>query len=202
MRATHTRSPQGLTLIELMIAIAVVAVAAVLAAPSFTEMIQMQRLRGINAQFVTDMQFARSEAVSRGRIARVNFDADSNQTCYVIYTAPSNAAPRCDCRLPAGTACQTAIANSQEIRTVSVLRSSGVTLTWPTPPPTTTYAFGYDHITGGLVTIPTDSVSAPLASVQLESRIDEDRRLRNNIVQTGRPSVCAPNAARMQVTAC
>jgi type IV fimbrial biogenesis protein FimT len=199
MRANRAAAAPGLTLIELMIVVAVVAIAATLAAPSFREMIQMQRLRGINAQLVTDLQFARSEAVARGRVVRVNLGSDSDQTCYVIYTAAGNGITRCNCTLAAGMVCAAGGANAQEIRTVGVPRSGGVAITWPSTQDT---AFGYDHITGGLVTIPTDSASTPLASVQIETRIDDDRRLRNTVLQTGRPTVCAPNAARMGVGAC
>ena len=199
MRRFRLLSTAGLTLLELMIVLAVMAVIVSLAAPSFAEMIQMQRLRGINAQLVTDLQYARSEAVSRGRIARVNFGQDTAQTCYVIYTATGNGIPRCDCTRAPGTACQPGGSSAQEIRTVSVPRSGGVSLTWPSSQNT---AFGYNHITGGLVAIPTDSNTAVLAEVQIESRLDDDRRLRNVVLQTGRPSVCAPNPQRMQVTAC
>ena len=199
MRAVSHPSESGLTLIELMIVLVVLALAITLAAPSFREMIQMQRLRGINAQLVTDLQFARSEAVARGRIARLNFGADGTQTCYVIYTALGNGIPRCDCTRAPGDACQPGGGNAQEIRTVGIPRDGGVSLTWPVSQDT---AFGYDHITGGLVTIPTDVSSTPLLSVQISSRIDNDRQLRNNVLQTGRPTVCAPNAARMQVTGC
>ncbi|HRC39206.1 MAG TPA: prepilin-type N-terminal cleavage/methylation domain-containing protein, partial [Rubrivivax sp.] len=53
----RARWPQAaFTLVELMIAIAVVAVVLVLAAPSFRELIEMQRLRSVNAQLVTDLQ--------------------------------------------------------------------------------------------------------------------------------------------------
>jgi type IV fimbrial biogenesis protein FimT len=186
----------GFTLIELMVVVAVLGLLAMLVAPSFRDMILMQRLRGINSQVTTDMQFARSEAVSRGRIARVVLGSDANQTCYVIYTARDGGV-RCDCTLGAGSACPVG-AGWTEVRTVSVPRSSGVALDWPIGQTT----FGYDHITGGLVSIPSDDSIAPLVSVQIDARIDDDRRLRNRILQTGRPSVCAPNPARMQVTTC
>ncbi len=52
----------GLTLIELMIVLSVLATLIVLTAPSFKRMIDVQRLRSINSALVTDLQFARSEA--------------------------------------------------------------------------------------------------------------------------------------------
>ena len=190
---------RGFTLIELMVVVAVLGTLVMLVAPSFRDMILMQRLRGINGQVTTDMQFARSEAVSRGRIARVALGFDANQTCYVIYTS-INGSQFCNCTLGAGSACPAGANSSNwtEIRTVSVPRSDGVTLAWPTGQTT----FGFSHVTGGLVSIPTDDNVAPIASVQIDARIDDDRRLRNRIQQTGRPTVCAPNSARMQVTTC
>ena len=62
---------RGFTLVELLIVVAVVAIILVVAAPSFRDMILMQRLRSITAQLVTDLQFARNEAVSRGTLLRL-----------------------------------------------------------------------------------------------------------------------------------
>lgn len=193
----RTGFASGFTLIELMVVVAVAGLLVLLVAPSFRDMIVINRLRGVNAQLVTDLQFGRSEAVSRARAARFNLGTDGNQTCYVIYVAVANSTPRCDCTLGAGAACTDA--NATEIRTVSVQRSSQVTLNWPVDAET---GFGFDHVTGGLISIPNDMASAPLESVQIDTRIDDDRRLRNRVVQTGRVSVCAPNPQRMQVAAC
>ncbi len=187
----------GFTMIELMIGLAILGVLVALAAPSLREIILMQRLRGVNAQLVTDMQYARAEAAARGRYARVALGSNASQTCYVIYTA-NNSGSRCDCTLGAGAACP-AGNGRQEIRTVSVDRSSGVSLAWPAGQDP---AFGFDHITGGLISVPTDSSVAPLERVRIDALIDDNRQLRNTILQTGRITVCAPNPAVMQVTGC
>ncbi len=197
-RVSIQGNTRGITLIELMVVLSVITVLGLLVAPRFNEMIEMQRLRGISAQLNTDLQFARAEAVARGRAIRVNLGSDANQTCYVIYLSTGNGVSRCDCTSGAGSACPTGAA-WQEIRTVSVPRSSGVALSWPQTQDT---AFAYDHVTGGLMTIPSDAVSVPLVSVQIDSRIDDDRRLRSTVNQAGRPSVCSPNPQRMQGVAC
>jgi type IV fimbrial biogenesis protein FimT len=196
--ASNWQGTRGITLIELMVVLSVIAVLGLLVAPRFNEMIVVQRLRGISTQLNTDLQFARTEAVARGRAVRVNMGSNSTQTCYVIYMSAGNGVSRCDCTSGAGSACPSGAA-WQEIRTVSVPRSSGVALSWPQTQDT---AFAYDHVTGGLITIPSDAVSVPLVSVQIDARVDDDRRLRSTVNQAGRPSICSPNPQRMQGVAC
>ena len=191
------RNSRGFTLVELMIVVAIAALLLLLAAPSFQDMILKQRLRGINAQLITDLQFARTEAVARGRHARLFFNADSGQTCYTIYVAEGDGLARCDCTRGAGATC-TATGTS-EVKTVSSPRSSQVLIevaTGQSP------AFGFSYITGGLLTNPSDTEALPLAQVQINTRVDDDRRLTNTVGQSGRPTVCAPNSSRMGVTAC
>jgi type IV fimbrial biogenesis protein FimT len=187
----------GFTLIELLVVLGVVAAIALLAAPTFVDMVVMQRLRGVNAQLVTDLQFARSEAVARGRIVRLNFGVATNgsQSCYVIYTSTTSST-RCNCLstpvCPAGTV-------ARELRTVSVPASTRVALNWPD---TQDSAFGYDPVTGGLLAIPQDQPTAPLPQVQIDTRVDDERRLRTFVAQTGRPTVCAPGSSGLGVAAC
>ncbi len=56
----------GFTLIELMVVVAIVALMAVLAAPSFKQMIQSNTISSAVNSFMADMRFARSEAIRRG----------------------------------------------------------------------------------------------------------------------------------------
>lgn len=58
--------PCGFTLVELMIVLALIAILTFLAAPSFGRLIQATKIgSGVNA-FLSDMRFARSEAIRRG----------------------------------------------------------------------------------------------------------------------------------------
>lgn len=72
----HT--PRGLTLIELMVAIAVIAVLAVLAVPNLNNFMRNNRLTSQINSFVSALQVARNEAVKRG--AHVVLCASDNQT--------------------------------------------------------------------------------------------------------------------------
>lgn len=56
---------RGFTLIELVITVAVVAVLATLAAPSFREFIATQRIRNTSFDLMTALTLARSEAITR-----------------------------------------------------------------------------------------------------------------------------------------
>ncbi len=199
------RSLRGFTLVELMVVVALAALIAFLAAPSFRDMILMQRLRGASAQFVTDMQFARSEAVARGKLMRValgqNAGAANPLTCYTIFFVRTASDGYCDCTQGAGNACAGGPPGAvrREIRTVVLPNSERVNLSWP---PEQNPTFAFDHVTGGLLSIPLDTGPAPLAQVVVETHIDTSRRLRTTIGQSGRPTVCSPDVQRMQGVAC
>lgn len=182
-------------MIELMVVLAVVGVLTLIAAPSVRDLVLMQRLRSINAQLVTDLQFARSDAARRGEQVRLMFSNNPAQTCYVVYT--SQGAANCNCLNGAGAACSAAV--TRELRTVSVPLSLQVSVA---PVAGSPAGFAFSPITGGLFSIPSDSASVPLQQVQIDARIDDARRLRTQINQAGRPSVCAPGSAHLGVPAC
>ncbi len=192
---------RGFTLIELMIVIALMAILIALSVPSFRNMIEMQRLRGIHGELVTDLQFARSEAAARGRYVRVNFGFSSDSTCYSIFTADQNSL-RCNCLLDSALRCP---AGTQEIKTVHVAKSNSVRFAMEplvAGGPDQDSAFAFDYRSGGLVTSSFDLGNVPLPAVQIDTIVDAKRTLRTVLIQSGRPSVCAPSASTMQVSAC
>lgn len=126
-RAASSASAQaGLTLIELLVALALAVLLVTLAAPRLSELVLSQRLKGVQTELLADLQLARSEALRRNRPVRIDWGADGERTCYVI-SAPTDSgdAGRCDC-LPAGGA--TCAAGREEIRTARVARATGVAL--------------------------------------------------------------------------
>jgi type IV fimbrial biogenesis protein FimT len=186
-------STRGFTLIELMIAVVVIGALLTLAAPSFYDFILVQRLKGINAQLVTDLQFARSMATSRNvdvHVAVKPVPMSGTLSCYSIYS-DSSASPdhKCDCSQPAGLRCPQT--TTQEIRTVQVPVALGVRLGLRSQQAT---GFAYTATTGGIRTWPVDFV-APAPDFVIEASIDANRKLRTEVGLSGRTSVCAPASA-------
>ncbi len=194
------RARSGFTLTELLIVIAVAAVLLTIGVPGFRDFILMQRLKGVNAQLVTDLQFARSEAAARNQWARVAFRSSDTMSCYAIYTtAAQTDNSRCDCLLGAGSACS---GTQVEIRVVQIPRSDGVSLQVFTDSLNSQTAFAYDHITGRIASIPIDRPSAALRSFKIRTSIDSSRVLQTEVGQAGRVTVCAPGSTTVGAAPC
>ncbi len=190
----------GFTLVELLVVITVAAILLVIGVPGFRDFILMQRLKGTNAQLVTDLQFARSEASARGLWARVAFNNNASMTCYSIYTTPNqNDGTRCDCRLGAGAACNGA---RTEIRTVQVPVGDGVGINVFFDEENGELAFAYDHVTGRIASIPVDLNPRDLRRFRIRTSIDADRTLETVVGQSGRVTVCATASATVGAPPC
>jgi hypothetical protein len=64
--------------------------------------------RGVSDQFVTDVQFARTEAASRQEVVGITFKPPAAaNTCYIVHTCGSSTAAncKCDCNAAAGSRC-------------------------------------------------------------------------------------------------
>jgi type IV fimbrial biogenesis protein FimT len=73
----------GFTLVELMVVVAVIALAATVTAPSVVGMIQRQRLQGVSTQLLWDLRSARNKAIASHRSVTV---AVPNNHSYTIWT--------------------------------------------------------------------------------------------------------------------
>lgn len=65
------RRQKGVTLIELMVAIAVIAIAASIAVPGFSRLIEANRIASAGNELIGFLSYSRSEARRRGRLATV-----------------------------------------------------------------------------------------------------------------------------------
>jgi prepilin-type N-terminal cleavage/methylation domain-containing protein len=97
-RATAARFDAGLTLLEVAIAIAVLAVLGAIALPSLGARLQRQRLQFAAETLVGDVTQARLEAAQRGLTLHVQASAGATW-CWAVSTAP-------DCTCGVAQACQ------------------------------------------------------------------------------------------------
>ena len=195
----HARSKiAAFTLIELMVVVALLAIIATLAAPSFRDMILMQRLRGINAQLITDMAFARSEAVSRGTYMQVRFQATSSMSCYIIFArVDANSAPTCDCTLAVGSRCADP-ALTTEIKTVVAPFSESVKFL---PAANQVSFFTVLPRNGGIKVEPVPEMIPP-DRFRVFTRIYNARQFRNDVELSGHASACAPAGSTVGGSPC
>lgn len=79
-RATRRARQGGFTAIELMVTLAVVAVLAALAAPSFQQLIATQRIKSVASALNESLWVARSEALKRNDKVAFNFTNSGDDT--------------------------------------------------------------------------------------------------------------------------
>lgn len=82
-------------MVELMVAVVIMGVVLTLAVPAFNDLIARERLRGVNAQLLADLKYARSEAVQRNEPVRIDFRSSTAMACYSIYAVMTGG--ECDC---------------------------------------------------------------------------------------------------------
>ena len=188
------------TLVELMIVVALLAIIVTLAAPSLRDMILMQRLRGVHAQVVADLAWARSEAISRGTFLQLRYQSSSGgsgKSCYIIYARQNVAdSPLCDCLADEGSRCSGAMT---EVRTVQVPNSESIRID---PPVGGLLHFTFDPRTGGIALPPSDLEQTPRDQFRVETYIDSARNIRAVVGMAGRTTVCVPPFSRMPGTPC
>jgi type IV fimbrial biogenesis protein FimT len=195
------RLQRAFTVVEILVVLALIAVVLALAAPSFQDLVVLQRLKSINSGLVTDLQFARSEAVSRGKLVYVIFKVPGvgvTMSCYTIYTDPVNTRGQCDCSLSAGARCQP---GTTELKTEQIPTSLSVALSLPGGQD---LDIAFDSVTGAMVIPPNDFGIVPPAAYVIDTVVDSTRTLRTLVGVSGRPSVCLPTGAQVSggYTAC
>jgi type IV fimbrial biogenesis protein FimT len=192
------RRRRGFTLIELGLVLAVAAALIVIAAPSLADFVRLQRLKGVNAQLVTDLEYARSQSFARRQYVAVRFGTNTALTCYTLY-APATHGITCNCSNGPGAACP---AGLDELKTVVLDRADKVTVGPYSPPPGAGPMFAYEYIVGGLMSVPLDYDWTPLGSYSIQASLDDNRVLRTTVGGAGKISVCAPASTSVGAPAC
>jgi type IV fimbrial biogenesis protein FimT len=169
----HSR-PQaaGFTVVELMIVVAILAVLIAVAAPSFTEFLSKRRVDGALSELVTDLQFARSESVSRNAPVRISFFRD--ERCYVIHLGSA-----------ASTGCGVVNPPAAEIKSVQL--DGRLTL----DPGASTFYFEFEPVRGMVA----NSASTDSNSVVVRSSSGTSWELRALLTLMGRVETCSPSGS-------
>ena len=162
----------GLTLIELMVAIGLVALLATLAVPSFAKLLERHRLKAVAENLALDMAELRFQAARRGVALHLNVNAGTDW-CYALALAAG-----CDCRQPQH--CQMKAVHGRDHPGV-VLEQGGDLL------------FEAQGV-GAQPLLPAQ------AGALLKSA--DGSRLRVGVSALGRPTVCAPGTPVPGYTAC
>jgi type IV fimbrial biogenesis protein FimT len=165
------RGSGGVTLIELLVVIVVLTLIATLAAPSFTRMLAKKRVEGITSELVTDLQYARSEAVQRNITVRVTFGTG----CYIIHTRGFAGSASCSQSGPSAVA-----GLYEELKTVQVPSGSNAVLT-----PNGITSIEFEPLRGTVT---------PAGSIDVNS-ISGEWQLRAIISAVGRVRTCSPNSS-------
>jgi type IV fimbrial biogenesis protein FimT len=173
-RTVALRRPQhrGLTLIELMVALGIVAVLATLAVPSYGHLLAWQRLKATAENMALDLSELRLQAAQRGVALHLQVTPGADW-CYSMAVASG-----CDCRVPQH--CQ--------MKTVRAKDHPGVLLV-------EAQNFLFEPQTGMSNAFGGSAVGALLQSA-------DGRQLRVAVSPLGRPRVCAPGAALPGYAAC
>jgi type IV fimbrial biogenesis protein FimT len=184
---------RGFTLVELLVGVAVFVILASLAAPSMQRMIETQRVRGVGDELITDLQWARSEALRRGAgdsDVALAFGSNGELSCYSIHAGNTvlGADVTCDCTRAPGSACAPGGVRT-ELKTVQVARATGVVMA-------ASSASGTE-----LRFQPPQGLPTP-TSLQIEVAGSRGGRVRASTNGVGRPSLCSPAASVSGVQSC
>jgi len=112
------RRNRGLTLLELLVALAIVAVMMTLALPSFGNILARHRLKAAAEQLSADLGELRLMAAQRGEPLHLDLQPGA-QWCYALATVSG-----CDCRVPQG--CQLKTVRAADHPGVTLLAGSGM----------------------------------------------------------------------------
>lgn len=107
---------KGFTLIELAIGIAILAVLATIALPSFAERIARARLAGAAETLASDLAEARFEAAQSGRPLYLVFTPGADW-CYAVARTP-------DCGCQQAQACQLKVARAADVPGVDLVEAT------------------------------------------------------------------------------
>jgi len=124
MKEKHKK---GFTLVELMVTVAIVGIIASMAVPSFSKMIERNRLKEAIESLKSDLMFTRTEAIKRSANINMSIKINGSSWCYGIdvdnNTDNTDANDACDCTIVSPNS------GSCIVKTVAGSQFTGTTLT-------------------------------------------------------------------------
>jgi prepilin-type N-terminal cleavage/methylation domain-containing protein len=130
-KSMATVRPLGLTMIELLVVTAICAILLGIGIPSLRSWLLSQRVISTTGEIITDLRFARSDAISSNSMVAIAFKNDAGNGCYTVFRVPSSSLPElCDCSKGAGFACGTS-SSYTELKTFSLPAGSDVSISGP-----------------------------------------------------------------------
>ena len=180
---------RGVTIVELMVTLAILAVLLAVAVPSMRDFIVRKRLEGVAQELITDLRTLKSQQSMKGRMAVIRFGSTTDQTCYALYFKGTGRVLDCDCTRSSGAECGAdgLVGRPELIRLISVPRSSGVTV----------LPDRSDISLAGIDGMPVDN--ATLRALVESSRVGSIQVSTNAV---GMPSICSVSGTYGSVKPC
>lgn len=172
----------GYTLVELMVAVALLALLLALSLPSWQNFVMRRQLDGLSARLQTDLHLLRSTTVARNQPLRLSFFSSTAGTCYLIH---SGSAADCRCEIDAtGSALPQCDAGTELLRSQVVADAR-----WRLKANVASMAVDPRHGT-----------FSPTGSIELVH--SSGLSLRHVVNILGRTRLCTPAAALSGIAAC
>ncbi|HSW07910.1 GspH/FimT family pseudopilin [Aquabacterium sp.] len=177
--AISRRLQRGLTMIETLCVVSVLATTLGIATPSMKSWQLKQALHATAAELETDIQYARSQAVATQRPVRLDTQVLGNSSCYVLHTGSAH---ECTCMGQSQVQCT---GEARVLRVAEQRNDGSVRLT------TTKVSIVFD---------PKRGTVTPTATLKLA---DSQGRAVHQIVNImGRVRSCSPQGASAGIKAC
>jgi prepilin-type N-terminal cleavage/methylation domain-containing protein len=171
-RALWLRRQAGVTLIELLVALVVLAVFVTIGIPSFNSIFEKKRLSGAAQALYADLQFARAQAIKSNKGIAVNFNEVA--WCYGI----TDTEPFSDCTCTATSAANCTVEGVERAVFTSAFPKVSLDQNF------SGNSIEFDHVRGGLK----PGVNNGTASFE-----DTDGRKVNVVLSpSGRARICSP----------
>ncbi len=124
MAQQRRRGQFGTSMVEMLTVASIAAVLVGAAAPNLIDLRDRQRLLSLTSAVETDLQQARSLAVSLNQVLRMSFGTGAGQGCYVLHTGSN--AQQCRCgEQPGDSVCT---GDAVALRSVTLAADQGVQL--------------------------------------------------------------------------